>query len=105
MDKCFTDREPLKNRRPPYNKGWSRCFDKDAGCVIWRFWQPVGDRVMQYQCAVSEIEIAMAGRWVAARAIRRGRNEMRLAIAEHLKSTNAGVQAAQRSGVEPGTKS
>ena len=90
MDKCFTDREPPNNRRPPFKKGWSRRYDQDAGCVIWHFWEPVGERVMQYQCAVSETEIALAGRRTAARAIRRGRHEMRLAIAEHLKSPNAG---------------
>ena len=80
-NKCFADREPPKNRRPPFKAGWSRRHDKNAACVIWRFWKPVGDRVMQYECAVSEMEIVMAGRWAAAKAIRCGRYKMRLAIA------------------------
>ena len=77
-----TLREPPKNQRPPRGNGWSRRRSDVLGdATVWRMWAPTSDgRIVQTQVTVTDLEIALAGRWTAAMRLREARRALRLAL-------------------------
>ena len=76
-----TLREPPKNQRPPRGKGWSRRSDVLVDATVWRLWAPASDgRILQMQVAITDLEIAVAGRWTAAKRLRKARQALRQAL-------------------------
>ena len=77
-----TLREPPKNQRPPRGNGWSRRHtDELGGFTVWRMWAPTSNgSAFQMQLTVTDLEIALAGRWTAAMRLRKARRELRLAL-------------------------
>ena len=77
-----TLREPPMNQRPPRGSGWSRRRSDALGdATVWRMWAPTSDgRSLQTQATVTDLEIALAGRWTAAMRLREARRALRLAL-------------------------
>jgi hypothetical protein len=75
-------REAPQHQRPPRGRGWSRRRSDVLGdATVWRIWAPTNDgRIVQTQVTVTDLEIALAGRWTAAMRLREARQEMRLAL-------------------------
>jgi len=75
-------REAPQKQRPPRGRGWSRCRSDVLGdATVWRLWAPTADgRILQTQVTVSDLEIALAGRWTAAMRIRDARRALRQAL-------------------------
>jgi CelD/BcsL family acetyltransferase involved in cellulose biosynthesis len=75
-------REAPQHQRPPHNRGWSRRRSDVLGdATVWRIWRPASDgRILQIQVTVTDLEMALAGRWTAARRLKAARREMRLAL-------------------------
>ena len=92
MDRCLSDRYPPKGLNL-FKQGWWRRFDKEIGCVIWRFWRTAGGLTFHFQCVMSAKVIESGGRVWAAKDIKQGRYKMRLAIAEHLRLSAEKVEA------------
>ena len=77
-----TLREPPTNQRPPRGNGWSRRRSDVLGdATVWRMWaQTASGSFMQTQVTVTDLEIALTGRWTAAMRLREARRELRLAL-------------------------
>ena len=77
-----TTREPPPHQRPPRGKGWSRRRSGVLGdATVWRLWAPTPDgRIVQTQVTVTDLEIALAGRWTAAMRLAEARRALRQAL-------------------------
>ena len=77
-----TTREPKPHQRPPRGKGWSRRRSDLLGdATVWRIWAPTPDgRIVQTQVTVTDLEIALAGRWTAAMRLKEARRALLLAL-------------------------
>ena len=81
-DRHKTTREPPPHQRPPRGKGWSRRRSYVLGdATVWRLWAPTPDgRIVQTQVTVTDLEIALAGRWTAAMRLAEARRALRQAL-------------------------
>lgn len=77
-----TTREPPPRQRPPRGKGWSRRRSDVLGdATVWRLWAPTPDgRIVQTQVTVTDLEVALAGRWTAAMRLAEARRALRQAL-------------------------
>lgn len=77
-----TTREPPPHQRPPRGKGWSRRRSDVLGeATVWQLWAPTPDgRIVQTQVTVTDLEIALAGRWTAAMRLAEARRALRQAL-------------------------
>ena len=71
-------REAPKNQRPPHGRGWSRRRDDSPGnATVWRIWRPIaGGNVLQTRVTVTDLDIALSGRVLAAMHLREARREL-----------------------------
>lgn len=77
-----TTREPPPHQKRPRGKGWSRRRSDVLGdATVWRMWAPAADgRIVQMQVTVTDLEIALAGRWTAAMRLTEARRALKQAL-------------------------
>ena len=75
-------REAPAAHRPPRGKGWSRRRSEVLGdATVWRLWALTRDgRIIKTQVTVTDLEIALAGRWTAAMRLKEARRALLLAL-------------------------
>ena len=74
-----TTREPPPDQRAPRGKGWSRRRSEVLGdATVWRMWAPIPNGyILQTQVIVTDLEIALSGRWTAAMRLKEARRALR----------------------------
>jgi len=77
-----TERKAPLRQRPPLGWGWTRRRSTERPWATdWIMWAPSADgRMLHIQVTVTDLEIALAGRWTAAMKLKTARRELRLAL-------------------------
>ena len=79
-----TQRWAPPGQRAPLGRGWNRAYMEDDAVTVWKLWRIVkGSRMLVATVEVSDLEIALACRWTAAKRLRKIRKELAMREAEH----------------------
>ena len=83
-DRHKTPRHAPVGQRAPLGRGWNRAYLENDAVTVWKLWRPVqGSRMLVGSVYVTDVEIAMAGRWTAAKRLRKMRKELAMREGQH----------------------